>query len=294
MSGWGSEPWGAGPWGGGDGDALRLLSAVAVRENVVRLEFNQAPEFTWLLTSNDASNPERYSIKALVSVGRDGEMARAVRPALVERALVSGALGRFIDVVVDRPFSPWGAEYLVACNQLRTYAGGLLDATKSSARFVGVYRTLRQQSTSNATPSRDFANPFTYTAQLGQPLAGDQLLLGVIPIGSDGDYALDEGLVQVKKRIFRRLLTRKGAFAALPEYGVGVPTYGKRLGVAGVRQQLAAEAERQIKLEPDVEDARVNVVSDAKNPSVTIFQVRVRITGSQGRFQQFDIPFAPV
>lgn len=295
SNGWGFLPWGAGPWGAGGGNDLQLLRAVAVRENVVRLEFSEAPMFTRLLTPNDAANPERYSITALTSTGLDGEQARDVRPAVIERPRIAGAFGRFIDVVTDRPFSPWNSLYIVACNQLMTYSGGLLDPDKSSFRFAGVYRQLRQQSMENPAPSRDFANPQTYTAQLDPlPQAGDPFALGVIPVGSDGDYAFDDGMVQVKKRIFRRLLTRKGAFPSLPDYGVGVPSYGKKLSIAGVRQALAAEAERQIKLEPDVVEARVTVLTDITHPEITIFRIRVRISGAQGKPQQFDIPFAPV
>jgi len=295
MTGWGMLPWGAGPWGSGSGVALQLQRALAVRENVVRLFFNEAPLFTRLLTPTDASNPERYTITAIAgSSGRDGQPTRDVRAVLVEQAAIPESFGSVLDVTVDRPFSPWGAMYIVACNQLVTTSGNLLDPNKSSASFAGVYRELRQASLADPVPSRDFANPSTYTAQLDPlPQAGDPLALGVIPVGSDGDYAFDHGIPQIKKRIFRRLLTRKGAFPTLPEYGIGVPSYGKHLSIAGVRQQLAAEAERQIGQEPDVEAVKVQVVTDKKNPNVTVFQIKVRIAGTQGNVA-FEIPFAPV
>lgn len=295
SSGWGFLPWGAGPWGFGGGAALQLLRAVAVRENVVRLEFSEAPQYTKLLTPNDAANPERFTITAVAGTsGLDGEPVRAVRPVGVERARIAGSLGSVLDVTTDRPFSPWNSEYIIAANQLVGAGGGLLDPAKTSARFAGVYRQLRTPSVADPVPSRDFANPQSYQAQLDPlPQAGDPLALGVIPIGSDGDYAFDEGVSQIKKRIFRRLLTKPGSFPAIPEYGVGVGTYGKMLAVAGVRQKLAAEAERQIGLEPDVTAVKVSVISDAKNPSVTIFRIRVRVAGSQGAVN-LDVPFYPV
>jgi hypothetical protein len=295
SGGWGYEPWGAGPWGAGGVTELQLLRAYAVRENVVRIEFNAAPQFTKLLTPNDASNPERFSITVVAgSSGLDGEPARTVRPVLVTRPAIANSLGSILDVTTDRPFSPWNSQYIVACNQLMTDSGVLLDPSKTSFQFAGVYRQLRIQSMSNAVPSRDIANPATYAAQLDPlPQAGDPLALGIIPIGSDGDYAFDDGITQVKKRIFRRLLTRKGAFPALPDYGIGVPSYGKKLGSAGVRQMLAAETERQLKLEPDILAVKVHVLSDIQNPEITLFRIRVKIAGSQGN-TQFDIPFAPV
>lgn len=295
TSGWGSLPWGAGPWGAGGDDALRLLGALAIRENVVRLTFNVAPLLTGVLDPNDASNPERFQVVPVPgSVGFDGEAARAVLPILVERAALEGSFGAVLDVTVDRPFTAWPAEYRISCNQLRSTEGAYLEPGYTSRTFPGVYRLLRQQTLDAPVPSHDIANPQTYLSQLDPiPQAGDAKFLGVFPVSSTGAYALDEGTAQLRKRVIRRLVTRKGAFLNLPNYGVGVPQYGKRLGVAGVRQQLAVEAESQISQEPDVDAVRVTVVSDARNPSITLFRIRVKqkITGKQ---DAFDVPFAAV
>lgn len=295
ISGWGSMPWGAGPWGAGGASDLELLSALAVRENVVRLTFNVAPKFTKQLDPNDAANPERFTFAPqALPIGIDGEPARAIRAARVEVAKIPGALGSVLDVTTDRPMSPWPCRYLAAVNQLVSYSGALLAIGKTSVVFEAVYRQLRPQSVSSPTPSRDIANPQTYSAQLDTiPLAGNAQLLGVIPIDASGDYAFDQGLTQQKKRIIRRLLTPKGAFPALPNYGVGVPTYGKRLGVEGVRQQICADAEAQIAQEPDVAGVRVTAVSDPQKPEITIFRVKVRVASS-GDSVQFELPFSPV
>ncbi len=293
--GWGSSPWGAGPWGSGGALDLELQSALAIRENVVRLTFNVAPLFNKQLTPNDASNPARYQFVAQPTpLGLDGEPARAVRPVLVERAAVAGSFGAVLDVTLDRPLSPWPTRYLVAVNQLVSTSGALLSPSASSRSFDGVYRMLRPQSTTSPTPSRDIANPQTYQAQLDPiPQAGDPIALGVIPIDASGDYAFDEGVTQLKKRVLRRLLTAPGAFPALPDYGVGVPLYGKRLGSAAARQQIAIDAQSQIAKEPDVAAVRVTVVSSAENPAVTLVQVRVKMAGSAGTVE-FDVPFAPL
>lgn len=294
MSGWGSGPWGYGAWGLGTGDPLRLLSAQAIKENVVELVFNEMPYFSQTLEVHDASNPRRYQIVELQSEGRDGLTARPVRPVLVEVAKIAESFGRVLHVTVDRPMSPTPSRYRMVVNQLVTSAGALLDSSKTSSEFLGVYRELRPQSMSSPTPSRDLANPQTYSAQLDPiPQAGDPLFLGVIPIDASGDYAFDDGITQLKKRIFRRLLTKPGTFPANPEYGIGVPSYGKRLAIAGVRQKLASEAQKQIAAEPDVAAVSVRVVTDAANPSVTLFQIRVRPAGSAGNVN-FDVPFAPV
>jgi hypothetical protein len=295
TSGWGSLPWGAGPWGAGGADDLELSAAEAIRENVFRLTFNVAPQFTKLLTPNDAANPKRFQVTALpLPLGADGMPARAVLPVLVERAKVPGSFGAVLDLTVDRPMSPWPARYIVAVNQLVSVEGALLLPGATSKTVVAVYRALRPQNAATPSPSRDIANPQTYLAQLDPiPQAGDPLALGVIPLDASGDYAFDEGVTQLKKRVIRRLLTTKGAFPAIPNYGIGIPSYGKKLGTAAIRQQLCEEAMTQLKLEPDVADVRVTAFSDPRTPSVTVFRIRIRVAGSQGNVT-FDVPFAPV
>jgi hypothetical protein len=283
------------PWGAGGVTDLELLDARAVRENVVRLFFNAAPLFTRLGTPNDAAEPARYSLTAVAGTfGRDGEESRAVLPVRADIADVPLSFGAQIDVTVDRPFSPWDARYIVAVNQLVAADGGaLLLPGHTSRQFPGLYRILRVQTLSTTAPSRDIANPQTYQDQLDPlPQAGDPAALGVYPVGSDGDYAFDEGLANLRKRIFRRLITRPGAFVSLPGYGVGVPQYGKRLGTVAVRQQVAAESERQIGLEPDVRGVTVELVTSPTEPSLTILIARVATI--RGQNVSLQVPFSTV
>lgn len=293
SGGWGASPWGAGEWGAGSTDELELVDALAVRENVVRLRFNTAPRYTRTHDANDAAVPARYAITPVAgSKGLDGEPARAVTPVRADVAPTPFSFGSIIDVTVDRPFSPWNALYTVAVNQLVSADGASLLAIGSTSRvFAGLYRGLRAQSLENALPSRDVANPQTYQDQLDPlPQAGDPDALGVFPIGSDGDYAFDEGVANLRKRVFRRLITRRGAFAHLPSYGVGVPTYGKRLGTAAVRQQIAAEAEQQIGLEPDVTRVKVTLLSDPSTPSLTVLTASIVTTTGQNTTLRLNLP----
>lgn len=290
MSGWGQSFWGGAPWGAGDETTgLQLIFAVAIRENVLQATFNRAVYFSRILTPTDASNPERCAIVPIAgTTGLDGQAPRQIRPVLVEQSAPSVLL-----ITTDRPMSPWNAQYLLSFNGIVSTDGQLINPSAASYRVPGLYRMLRRPSVEAPSPSHDIANPQTYLAQLDPlPQAGDARVLGVMAVGSDGDYARDEGLVQLRKRIIRRLITAPGAFASLPGYGVGVPTYGKRLLVAGVRQRLAAEAERQIAMEPEVESVRVTVFGDPTHPGLTIFRILVRTVGGQS--DDFNVPFAPV
>lgn len=290
MSGWGSSGWGEGPWG--SGDELRLARVEPVRENVLRIEFTEAPYFSGILDPHDASNPSRYNITPdSSSTSGDGKPPRSVTPVLVE---VFGGAGSIIDITVDRPFSPYPGNYFLAVNGLvSSLTGALLAADGSAFQFRGLYRFVPPPRRDLAIPSRDIANPQTLNALLDPlPVTTDPLILGSIPVGDGGDYAFDEGVTNLKKRVYRRLLTRKGGFAALPDYGVGVPDQLKRLGIAAVRSQLAAEAQKQLASEPDVEAVSVKVVNDADAPGLVRFKVRVRAKFTES-FIDIDVPFSP-
>lgn len=280
-AGWGGGPWGLTSWGGGPDDDLALAVAVAMRENVLRLEFNVAPLFTGVLDQNDASNPARYAIVAVDgTVGLDGNPVRAVRPVLIAQPAIVGGGGRYVDVTVDRTFSPFPTQYRISVNNLVTTYGLPMDLGATSVVFHGLTREYVPSLTEAAVPSRDIASPQTRSAALDPLPDVSQLVLGTYPVNDAGDYAFDEGLVNLKKRIFRRLFTRKGGFLFLPSYGIGVGTYAKKLNQAAVRQRLAVEAERQILREPEVSKARVRFIDRA--PGLVVLQVLVRTVHGAG------------
>lgn len=276
MSGWGITPWGAGGWGGaGGGGPLRLQRALAIRENVVRLYFDQAVRFTGLLDPKDASNRRRYDVQAIAgTVGIDGLPARPVFPAFVAVAPVELAGGSQIDLTVDRFFSPVGSRYRVSVNNLVTLGGIGLESGHTSSEFDGLQFGLPVMSMDTAVARRDIANPQTLAALQMAADGADPELLASFPVDETGDYAVDQGIISYKKRVFRRLTTRKGRFLHLLGYGVGIPSQIKELSRSSTRQLLAADAEEQIKLEPETLDAQVRIVRDEN--AVGLFRMRVR------------------
>lgn len=291
-TGWGSG-WGPVPWGGGAPTDLQLVGAQAVCENVVRLQFNNPPLFSRQLDLHDASNRKRYLVRAVEgSVGDDGLPCRPVLPATAEPVVEAGAGGLLVDLTVDRPFSPYPARYVVSTNNLVTVAGYPMNVCFAQAPFLGLLQGSTPVSPDAAVGGRDFARPDTLSAMLDPlPSAGDPLVLGTLPTDASGDYAFDEGMTNLKKRIYRRLLTTKGRFAHLPLYGVGAGSYIKMLGRSGTRQALAADAQSQISQEPDVVKCAVRLVY-AADPSIGRFVVLVRTTG--GGVFRFDVPFSAV
>ncbi len=264
MAGWGSGSWGGSAWGSGS-DGLRLVAARAIRTNLVRLAFNEAPKFTRLLDAGDASAIERFAFAPIAGTkGFDGLAPRAVAPAKAEIALVAGAGGSQIDVWLDRPMSPYPAGYLASVNSLVAASGGApLEIGSTSAEFLGLAGALPKNVPDLASGKRDLAQPDEIIAALGIIGGADQIGLGGLPIDALGDYGSDEGLASYKKRIFRRLTTRRDGFKHLDGYGVGTLDPVKTIGSPAIRAQLASEAETQVKLEPETISCRATLALNA-------------------------------
>jgi hypothetical protein len=280
AGGWGSQSWGGSGWGGGEalaGGVFSALSAYAPAENIIRLVFSQAPYFSGVFDEYDASDLSHYSVTAnALTTGWDGEAARAVLPAEV---VVSGAPNA-LDVYLDRPLSPFPAEYVIAVENLASSGQQQVIASASFSLF-GVYRRLVPQLPELTVPTADFANPQTASAVqsgvLGAPYAGSAYPLGVFRVDDSGDYAFDAGVQVVKKRILRRGVTKKGAFAHLPAtYGVGLLDACKKLGKASVRARYASDYQAQILQEPEVVAAKVVAIPDPGAPSLIHFVITVQ------------------
>jgi hypothetical protein len=287
-TGWGSGL-GMTPWGGEEGSELRLLLAAPIRENVVRIEFNHPVRFTGLLDPKDGSGVEHYEVVEVDGTGLDGKPIHPVNVVGAELASVDGAGGRIIDVTLDRPLSHFPCRYNVVVNNLFSTDGFPLELCFTTVGIYGVQQTYQQPKLDNVAVSKDFANPQTLASTL-DPLSNpfDPDLLGSIPVDEQGDYAFDEGIPSLKKRIYRRLITRKGAFVDKPDYGVGVMEVGKRLANRSTLEQLVAEAQKQIGQEPDVQSVKVKYQLDS-DVGMVRFIVLVRTVAGQAA--KFEAPF---
>lgn len=291
---WGEGSWGAGSWGGGSGAGIQFIDLVAIRENAIRVEFDQAVYLTGLLSAEDASRPDLWTVTASsLSRGLSGDVARPVRIVRVELAGEEDGVavvdyGRFVNLILDRPMTPFPAVYSVTWVDI--FAKDLLSSSSGEQDVYAVYRLLEQPQIQVAKPSRDFANPQTTSAAIGSlPRSNLLSILGSFGVDDTGDYAMDEGITNLKKRIIRRLMTRKGAFAHLPNYGVGVPDAAKKLGKAITISALKTDAEAQIAQEPDVLQTRVSVVINSDTPNLVRFRVAVK--PKVGKPVAFEVPF---
>jgi len=284
---WGSQGWGITPWGGVSGTSvtmLSLVSVVAIRENCVQLAFSDDVYFSRWHDPPDASFVSRYAITPLLgSIGDDGQPARPVAPVLVDNVFGDGTL---INIWLDRPMSPYAAQYLVTVTDLASVGGAALDPTASSFEVFGVQRGLPAHVTEQLISNRDIANPQTLTALKG--LVRDPNLLGRFVVDETGDLGTDQGLVSYKKRVFRRLITQKGRFAHLPNYGTQFLQSVKQLARPQLVHHLATDAEAQIRQEPETADVSVQIVLLDAAQGLYVYRIRASMTA--GTAANFDVP----
>lgn len=283
TSGWGASSWGESPWGEGGG-ALALLSALAVSENRVRIEFSAAPQFDRLLTPTDASGPDRYSVAAVSGSSLDGEPVRPVLPTFVEVAAVEGGAGRFLDLWVDRAFTGYPAVYQVSANNIAAADDGSFLVPGASATFYGLRAGSPPPTAEHVAATRDLllaTSSLDYAAS-NVPLVAAPSLGALVP-NAAGDYASASPLAAYKARVFRRATSVVGAFAHLSRtYGAGLPSHAKRSGRPGLAEVMAAGIERQVRLEPET----TGVVVSASQTTSGV--VRFRIQAS-ARFGSVDV-----
>ena len=260
---WGVDAWGLGPWGGvgGSGGTLQLLGCVAVAENRVRAVFSVPVSFTGLGGAGDGADRNGYLVTANGGAALDGLPTRDV--AVVLPSLV---LPNVVDLWLDRRLSPYASLYTLTIVDLVGAAAEPLDPFVNAFDFLGLAAGIETPTLEASTPSRDFAHPDTLSAQLDPlPNAGQQAALGGIPVDAGGDYATDQGIVGYRKRLFRRLLAKRGGYSHLPAtYGLGLLQQVKKLARATDRQRIASDAEVQILQEPETIKCRVAFVAGFK------------------------------
>lgn len=287
SAGWGEGSWGEVPWGSGwipevTGD----IGVVAIRENVVRVAFSTAVLATELFDSKDALSPHHYTITTVSGEGYDGESIHAVN---VIQVIPVWGNPNALDLYVDRPMSHYPCVYQLQVNNIYSITGALIVAT-ATATFSGLQKTFSKPVSSTYAPTgtRDFANPSGKEALFDPLPVIDDSNLGTFPYGDDGDYGHDEGIENIRKRVIRRGLVRKGGFVWLPEYGAGIPREGKKLNSASRRERIRANYEAQILNEPDIKTAKVSFKFLPSTPGIVWIITRVVTTAD--RAFKFDVP----
>lgn len=281
AGGVGSVPFGSHLTGDGPVDTFALTLVVAIRENVVRVTFDAPPYWTGVLDPLDASKRHRWTITPFSGEDEDGP-CRPVFVARVDRVLDDPLS---LDLKLDRVMSGYPCLYkLEVEGVVSTTFAELLTA---NAVYLGVRAPRGRPIPDLLVASRDIANPQTIDALFDPVPNPTQLKLGQYVIDDTGDVGFDEGTPSYKKRVIRRLTTRKGRFAHLPDYGVTYLDHVKALARPAVLQQLAAEAEEQIRAEPETVACRVVI---EQRGSIAYFRIRASTTAGVAEFA-VKVPF---
>lgn len=279
MPGWGVGPWGVGPWG--LGALLEVLDAVPIAENRIRVLFDRPVNLSGLETLDDGLRFQNYGVTVLTA-GERAVIARTILKVVDDDGVV---LTDRVDVVVDRPMSRYPSQYRVTVTNVKSESGLGLSSSSLSAQFDGLQDKRVPPSLETAPGLKDFANPQTLADTL-DPIPDVSLAtLGTLPTDDTGDYAFDEGLAYLRKRVFRRLVVRPGGFYHLPDYGLGIPLRLKELMATPLLRELQEEAQEQVEQEDDVEAVQVDA---AREQGLLRLSLRVRAKGKQAKF---DFPF---
>jgi hypothetical protein len=292
MSSWGSGTWGSSAWGSGDtaiSSTFRLIAGVAIGENRIRLEFTSEPYYSGLFDLYDASDARRFEIRAIkTTIGADGASARDVTVAQVSRVLGESTK---LDLTLDRSMTPYPAQYTIIATGVAAKPGVfvLIDSNFTTITLFANYRELNRPVIDLGAKNRDFAMPQTRSAMFDPlPDPNNALNLGTYVIDDTGDYAFDEGIVSFKKRVLRRCFSRPLSFAHMPDYGVGVQTFGKRLQTLATQSDLVSAIEEQISREPEVSQVKAALIPRANKPG--LFYIRILARLKSGKGLRFDVP----
>ena len=257
SGGFGSLPYGA-------GSTVHIGTAAAVARNAVRVAFEGTPEMDDPATSWDALNPGNWTLQPYIPFDATVRLAVFVEPASQDSVIV----------YFDGPLDPSVEYAIVVSDRLRSSLGDTIPQAPEcrTAYFV----SLGEQHVANTAAvaqaidgAVDLANPQT---QGDAP--GDRAPLGTFQRTPQGDFAAEAGRVYLRKRVIRRLTTSVGAFFHLPRYGVGQKL--KTLVRPDQIRRLAAEAQRQLRSEPDVVSATVTARQDPDSAELVFVDAKVR------------------
>lgn len=262
--GYGTTGYGTGPYGSASAaQPISIVSAFATSTHTVRLTLSSPALRDNGFSIGSALNPNTWQILRL-DTNQFFSLLEVVEISPTE-----------FEARTLEPFGPGSVEHEISSLSLLSEFG-IPITNPNSAVFFGItaasVSSYDRLAATRRVTVRDVANPPT-PETLG-------LVGGTLRINADGDYSLEEGEAFVRKLILRRLVTPRGGFTHLPDYGIGF-SVKEPVPVADLIK-LRAEVERQVLLEPEVERVRATITQDAANGILTItLQARLRQTGNE-------------
>lgn len=259
-SGWGESRWGfSAGWGDGffgqqnTQVTLVLTQVYAASRRHVFVEFNNAPLMVSGFGPNDSLNPANW----IVTRTDTGERLP------VGGVIPNGSLSVIL-YLLD-PLGPPVVNHAVSVSNLRTSGGSPM--TSAGANFIGIANSADNI---GARPGRPVTRDL-----LSRPL-GDGEFGATLAVGSNGDYANQQGVDLLRKLVERRLFTKPGDFKHLPDYGLGLDA--KTPVPPGDLVRLKKEIEEQVLREPEFTSVTAGLIL-TPDGELTILLTAVTRTG---------------
>jgi len=98
-----------------------------------------------------------------------------------------------------------------------------------------------------------------------------------LTMNSSGDLSQINGLANLKRALFRRLVTVPGTLVHRPTYGVGVGLYQNAPSSFSMQQKLAGIIQEQFELDPRVQSV-TSVAVNSENESPQLTKIIVTLT----------------
>jgi len=228
--------------------AITLISAAAQDTNRVRVVTSSEPKHSGRSIQGDALNPRTW---------------RVIRDDTGDDLLV-GAVAMVnvttFDLLVEQAFGGVTVLHFVTTATLLAIDNTpMTDA--SWAQFLGIVAATRAGAQGGSVDLLNATVP-----------ASDRVG-GTFKVVS-GDYARQSGADLYTKMVLRRLLSRKGGFYHLRDYGLGLVL--KEPMPIGSIARLKTEIERQVRLEPETVDVRASIVISGEGIELITIQSRIQ------------------
>jgi len=244
---WGLSPWGLHPYGLGTSVPFSVLSVEARAELVVRVSLTRAALAQQSTGVGDALNPRTWLI-----VDENGF-------AFTVLSVREISLATAFELYLLQKLGPSGISHTLHAPFLKDTQGGAI--TVSEMDFDGL------QAAAFSAGARSTQVDFAKSAD------------NFFQFGAGGDYEVHAGNSLLKKLFYRRLSTSPGGFFHLADYGLGIglkePLNAARL------VQLKVEVQKQLQLEPEVEQVAASVRLDANGVLLIMVSAKIAATGTE-------------
>ena len=233
---WGTSPWGSGPWGGVA--PFALLRVWAPTAQTIRAEFSSPPRVEADRSPHDALTRGSYTLSAVSGV-------RLQPPRILSLTPVDATT---VELTLAGELEGTNARYRLSVAPTVQSAAGRVIGVRT-AEFLGLTTELTERG------GQGWAERSAMPALTD--LRAPNSLGGSLVVTPDGDYDLAEGTETVKKLALRRLVTPRGGFVHLPNYGLDL-THARLLQPAFLAS-LKAEIREQVLKESEVASVTVDL-----------------------------------